>query len=208
MTGELWVEKAFKLLHHYISQYTKDTNIPPEWVAGLIFVECASLNPKASRFEQNVYTSVMWTKKGNVSTAFPGFRFGKIQHTIYNTNDISKLKSIATSYGLGQMMGYNYIDKWDLKPEQYMNLSIEDSIKYLVLFMKLNMEKVHFPYIEKSTTKILPYAQLLRCHNTGKTTGTTYNPDYVKNATEMADKYKQYAEKQGSIINGPTEIKF
>ena len=94
----LWEEKAYKLLHHFILKYTKDTQILPEWVAGLVSVECARLDPKANRFEPHVYESVMWVKKGNKSTAFPGFNSGRIKSYIEQTSDIAKLKSVATSY--------------------------------------------------------------------------------------------------------------
>lgn len=199
----LWEEKCYKLLHHFILKYTKDTKLPYEWVAGLIHVECGRLDPKASRFEPHVYESVTWVKKGNKSTAFPGFMSGRIKSAIDQTSDITKLKSIATSYGFGQLMGYHYINKFALKPEQYMNLTYEDSVKYTVLFMLDGLRFVKFPYLEKGNRKYQPYEQLMRWHNTGSTTGTTYHPDYVKRATDISNSYKQYAESQEKQSNGP-----
>lgn len=201
MANDLWSEKCYKLCHHYILKYTKDTNIPPEWVAGLIGVECARLQPTASRFEAHVYESVMWVKKGNKSTAFPGFNEGRIRNFILGTSNIDKLKSLATSYGLGQIMGYHYVDKWGLEPEEYMNLTFETSIKYTVLFMRFGMKFVKFPYLDKNGKKYQPYEQLMRWHNSGSTTGTTYHPSYYQNAQQMADKYKKYAEMMETNIN-------
>ena len=189
----LWVEKAYSMLHPLILKYIKDTQIPFEWVAGLISVECARLDPKAKRFEAHVFKSVLWVKQGNKSTAFPGFNSGRIKAFIQSTDDQAKLKSLATSYGLGQLMGYHYVNKWDLKPEIYMNLSLEDSVKYTVEFMKSGLHFVEFPYREKLGRRYEPFEQLMHWHNTGSVTGTTYHSNYVANATKIANEYKEYA---------------
>lgn len=190
-----WEEKAFKLLHSSIEKYTKGTSIPPEWVAGLIYCECSKLDPKASRFEIHVFESIMWVKKGNKSTAFPGFNSGPINKFIKETSDIEQLKALATSYGLGQLMGYHYFMRWGMKPYQFMNLNIDDSVRYTVEFMKFGYNYLVFPFAVKNGKKYLPYEQLMRWHNTGSRTGATYSPDYCRKAKEMAEKYRKYMEK-------------
>jgi hypothetical protein len=201
MKMSLWVEKCYKACHHFILKYTEGSEIPPEWIAGIINVECGRLDPKASRFEPHVYESIMWVKKGNKSKSFPGFNTGKIYQYISKTNDVSLLKSLATSYGLGQLMGYHYLDKFNIKPEEYMNLTFESSVKYTVEFARIGYKFIHFPYREKGAQKYSPFDQLLRWWNTGSTTGVTYNSDYTKRANEAASLYKQYMNEMETKAN-------
>lgn len=203
--ADAWTEKCYKLLHTYILKYTQGTDLPPQWVAGLISVECARLDPKASRFESHVYESVMWVKKGNKSTSFPGFNSGRINQFIKGHNDIGQLKSLATSYGLGQLMGYHYVNKWGLEPEVYTNLSLEESVKYTVLFM-LDGLKFCKEGLVKNGRQYGVYEQLMRWHNTGSTTGTTYHPDYVVNAINKSNQY--FAHMESMMPKDQPETKF
>ena len=180
-----WVVKAYSLLHEHILKYTSGTPIPPEWVAGLIFVECARLDPKATRFEPHVYKAVELAKKGQTPASFPGFRTNTILYKfIKETSNIEDLKSVASSYGLGQIMGYHYIEKWGLKPEQFRNLTNEQSIRYTVAFMMIGMKFAQGNY-----------GNLMRWWNTGSINGKTYHANYVLNAQSAMMSYKKYMEK-------------
>lgn len=190
---EAWANRCYELIGKDIAEYSQGYAIPQAWVAGLISVECARLDPKASRFEQGVYNSVCTVKTGHKSTSFPGFNSGPIKDFIVNNFGEPSLKSLATSYGFGQIMGYHYVNKWGLKPDQYMNLSNKESVKYTMLFMQSGhfYAKQGYPNNEFSNEV---FERLLRWHNTGSCTGKTYSDKYVPNAMLMVNAYKLLLE--------------
>ncbi len=194
-TASAWVEKAQTNLFYFISKYAPK-EIPIEWVFGIVFNECSNMDTKAHRFESSVYESIKIVRAGKASTAFPGFNSGRIKDYISVTNDLEKLKSLATSYGPGQLMGYHYFMKFGLKPENYMNLTMEQGIKYLCDFMALEHQRVIYPVFHgKGPDGVIrdypPYEQLLRIWNTGQKNGNTFDPLYVSNATTVATIYKE-----------------
>ena len=190
----LWEQKCYNLCHEYFLKYKKE-NIPIEWVAGLISVECASLNPRVYRKEPHVIDELKWVKSGKMSSKFPGFNASPIKDYImkYRSND-AFFESMGASFGLFQIMGYHFINKFHLPPEKYIAMTIEDSIKYGMEFMESGMKFIKYPNIVKNGVEIPPFDQYLRWHNTGSTTGKTYSPDYCKNANNMAKRYKQLME--------------
>jgi hypothetical protein len=194
----LWAEKAYKQLHFYFEKYRG--RVPEEWLAGIVYVECARLDPKAKRFEEKVYQSVLWVKKGNKSQSYPGFNAGPIHDLIVKTDDIAVLKSIATSYGHGQLMGYNYVTHLNWGPEHYINLSVEDSIQALCRFANNQYIRIRFPQLTKNGKVYPPYEQLLRMWNTGSPTGITKNADYVKNAASIAAQYRTVMERNKTTM--------
>lgn len=177
MSTELrWVNNMHKILHP-IYKSSLNHGIPEHWVAGLIRVECASMNPRASRFEPHVFRAVMQAKEGKRNPNFPGFMSGRIKAFIDSTDNQDDLKSLATSYGVGQIMGYHYVNKWDMKPKQYTQLSMGDSIRYTMRMMADGMKWA------KS------YPELLRWWNTGSVNGKTYHAHYVDTASRTAAAY-------------------
>lgn len=186
-----WAEKAYDLIH---PAYKAGLNrgIPEDWLAGLIFVECSRLDPKASRFEPHVFESVMWVKEGHKSTAFPGFNSGPIHSFIMRTHDKQQLRSLASSWGLGQIMGYHFINKWGIPPVAYKNQNFKDSVQYTLYFMADGMK------FAKN------FKQLVTWHNTGSTTGKTYSPKYCDNAEKARVAYKAVMEARNEDLHNQT----
>lgn len=201
-------EEFYNRFHHFCLKYLPAEHwIKPEHVAGLVFVENDKLDPKASRFEPSVYKSVDFVFKGNRSSAYPGFNNGPLYEVIRKSNEKQR-KAIASSWGLGQLMGYHYIDKFNMHPDDFTNMDDEASIKTTIKFMLANSGQVKTPYITSGINKYEPYEQLLRLHNTGSTTGKTYHDDYVMRASESRAFYKADSDKFQAIkpvVSIPTQ---
>jgi hypothetical protein len=190
---QAWVAKAYTLLHQHIMLYTQDGRVSPDWVVGIISVECGMLNPSASRFEPAVFKEVQKVATGGSSKAYPGFNSGVLKQFIASQPGDWALRSLATSYGFGQIMGYHYLNNWGLRPNHYTALSVNDSVKFTVAFMVMGLRKLTFPHLIANGRSYLPYEQLLRWWNSGSTTGQTHDPNYVANATATAALYQRYA---------------
>lgn len=190
-----WAAKAYPILHAAY-QANKNYGVPEDWFAGLVAVECGRLDPKAKRFEKHVFTAIMRVRNGGKSAAFPGFGSGQLGQFIRNSElSIEALEPLATSYGLGQIMGYHYLNKWGLPPRLFSNLSVNDSAKYTLRMMAEGMAWAR-KLLESQTAPDWGkyYEYLMRWWNTGSCTGKTHNADYVKNATLARDAYRAEME--------------
>lgn len=190
-----WAAKAYPILHAAY-QANKNHGVPEDWFAGLVAVECGRLDPKAKRFEAHVFDAVMRVRNGKKSAAFPGFSSGRLGRFIRDPRlKIEELEPLATSYGLGQIMGYHYINKWALPPDQFTNLSMNNSAKYTLAMMADGMgfaRKLLDAQAAPDWGKYYEY--LMRWWNTGSCTGQTHNADYVKNAALAQCAYKAVME--------------
>lgn len=195
-----WAAKAYPILHPAY-QATKNYGVPEEWFAGLVAVECTSLHPKARRFENGVFGELQAAKRGKVSKEFPGFSTGKIKAYIVNPHTSpSDLADLATSFGLGQIMGYHFFMKWGLLPEQFGNLSVQDSTTYTLRMMAEGMGWVNkYLKTQKQPEWGRNYEFLLRWWNRGSVLGQTYDPNYVANATAARNAYKEVLHDRGSV---------
>jgi hypothetical protein len=192
-----WQEKCYDVIH---SHYKSGLNygIPEHWLAGLISQECSRLDPKAARFEPHVYSAIIKAKKGITSPSFPGFNgTGKLARYIDNplTTD-DDLRALATSYGLGQIMGYHYYNKWSVTPDKFKNLTVKQSIEYTLRMMG---EGLPFARIGEPSD---PFRALMRWWNTGSAKKPkdgierVHNPTYLDNAVKWAKTYKELLEKK------------
>lgn len=177
-----WCENTYKQLHPLLEKYHGE--VPIHWLAGTIYVENSSLNLKASRFEPSVLTSLMTVKDGNKSHNYPGFNFGKLNDLITSLPLHSdEFVSLATSYGYGQLMGYNYFTYLGWLPEKYMNLTPEEAVQGMCVFANS---------VYKQTSVNRPKTineQFYTIWNTGQWNGKTYNLDYVHNAVLASAEY-------------------
>jgi hypothetical protein len=182
-----WDQQVYDLIHE---AYKKHPNfgIREEWVAGLISVENRSLLPGATRFEEGVFKSLKVAQAGNVPKSFPGFATGAVKAYIRNAPD-DKLKILATSYGLFQIMGYHYLIKWGVNPEVLHKLTVDRQVEYA-----LNMMGTGFVYAQSNNTNTeeANFKELARWWNTGSINGKTYHADYADNAWKAVQSYKAF----------------
>lgn len=205
-----WAEKAYPILHPAYKA-TKNYGVPEDWFAGLVAVECASLHPKARRFENGfykdparpggVFAEVLTVRNGKVSKDFPGFNTGKLKAYITNPHTtITDLADLATSFGFGQIMGYHYFSKWGLLPEQFSNLGVQDSTTYTLRMMAEGMGWANkYLKTQESPDWSRNFEYLMRWWNTGRVLGHTYDPDYVANATAARNAYREVLHDRGSV---------
>lgn len=161
---------------------TNYPKVPFDHIVGIVYNEDTILDPKACRFEPGVYKHVLEAKMGHRSPAFPGFELNPIHKYIFQYSiDSVELKSLATSYGLGQIMGYTYLG-WGMLPTAYMNLSLVQSLQCLMKFYTLIL-------LRAAPTITHPdlYDNILHIWNTGSVGGKTFNPAYVADAKRAAD---------------------
>ncbi len=185
-----WVERAHALIHPAYCA-GKNYGIREEELAGLISVECARLDPKASRFEPHVHADILKALYGQTPRNHPGFMNQKFRAFIQGAS-VEERRALASSYGLGQIMGYHYFLKWGLKPAQFTNLTVEESVRYTLRMMAEGQGwAVKFIKSQQKQEWGRVYEFMLRWWNTGSVHGKTYHPDYVANATKMRDNYRR-----------------
>jgi hypothetical protein len=185
-----FVERAYELIHP-LYQNQKNYGIKEEWLIGLISQECSRLDAKAFREEPHVIEDVFRVKTGQTPKGFPGFNSGAIKSFIVQTHDKASLRSLGTSYGLGQIMGYHYVAKWGLTPEVYKNLTLSQSIDYTMRMMATTLAfaaKAGKPGEEND------FKEMMRIWNTGSISGRTHNADYCQNAYKMMLAYRKLLE--------------
>jgi len=161
-----------------IAKWSKAYNIPQEYFAGIIAVENTSLKPTASRLEPFVYSAIVSAVNGKQNKNFPGF-LSKSQYL--KTLDESSLKKLASSWGLGQIMGYYtlYSD---------FNFTLSDLIN------PSKQIEIIATFANRSKKWVVTFEHLMRWWNTGSIHGKTYNSNYVKNATLAKDTYRKLIE--------------
>lgn len=159
-----------------ITAACENSLVPTEFLAGLISVEDASLDPSAKRFEQGVFIKLQRVRDGKLKQSN-----GIMRSDISGASD-AVLRNLATSFGFTQIMGFHVIATFknkitidDLRdPDQHLDLSVQ--------------------FIEKeapSQLKNKAFDKVLRIHNTGSPNGVTFDPNYVRNALGVMQEYEK-----------------
>jgi hypothetical protein len=166
-----WLVKADKILGPLYDQ-ARNHGIPKYWLYGLVFVECARLDHRASRFEPAVHKALLQAKEGVRNKNFPGFTTDTVLRNVIKNASAKDLETLATSYGFGQIMGYHYAKKWGYTPTEVRNMSAQESVQCTLAMMGEGMN-----YYKTN------YERVLRWWNTGDgINGKTHNPDYCRKA--------------------------
>lgn len=188
---EIWAKRCYRQCHPFLELHVPN-NFTVAEMAGIIFVENSNIAPNRYREEKWVLNELIRVKQGGVSVNLPGFNSGKLNKFIkqYPSNSI-EFQSLARSYGLFQIMGYNFVQRFDLSPKDYIQQSIEKSIEYGAKFIEIGLRNVKKPYATKGKQQIDPYEQYLRWHNTGSITGNTYDKKYSEKAKQACEAYKK-----------------
>lgn len=175
-----WVKPARMLLHPFYKR-VPNYGVPESWLAGLVFVENASLDPMAHRFEPGVFAEIKRVSQGHLSRIFPGFNQPFIRNFIRNATE-DTLRDMASSWGLGQIMGYDYFLRWHVLPNRFTELTFLESVNFTLHRMSVGIEMEVIGY---------SYEKLLRWWNTGHPDGETYSPTYVSRAIEARNEYER-----------------
>lgn len=178
-----------------INEAVRGTNIPVEFIAGLINNEAGrdrngNIKRGATRFEPGVY------KKLKAVAEKAGTKYGSIKHSDIADATDQSLRALATSYEATQMMGYWCIvlgcTLADLKnPDKH--------FFYTVKLLQMN----GFPH--NATEKQMDAE--MRQWNTGRETGRTYHANYVPNAKLIRAAYRDLSENRVSrTINERVDV--
>jgi len=174
--------KIKAILGQQITAACKGSIVPVSFLAGLISVENAQVNPLAYRFERGVYDKLkalrnplkFWRREWNGIT--PADLKGLSDDALVN---------LSTSFGYTQIMGWWAIVMSKRLTRSITVADIRDPKKHLdiaVLLLNLTARRHLTSYA---------YGDTLRIWNTGSSTGKTYDPDYVPNALAVMNDYKK-----------------
>jgi hypothetical protein len=154
------------------------SNLPPSFVAALIANETGG-NLHERRFEKNVLASI-WEVLLGRKAAFGSIAAATLLNYIAPTGQaisvgatLRRVDSLATSWGLTQIMGYQVIGQQPPRDPEYLadiNYSLDTTARLLAQFAgawRLEISR--------------DFEQLFRCWNTGHPTGATADPQYVPN---------------------------
>lgn len=144
-------------------------------------------NPNATRFEKNVLAS-LWNVLlarvphfGSIDRAavlaYLGPSLQQAPSGAYVTSDFfdtcTRFDSLATSYGLTQIMGYQILGK-------HKGATI-DTLKTPATSLAFTTLLLNDFAAEFQLNLLNDFADLFRCWNTGRPNGTTFDPAYVPN---------------------------
>lgn len=173
-----------------IAAAVETTNIPADFLAALIANESGG-NADAVRFEPMVFAELAEVILGTRKHYSPA----GIQHPLERpellayvepgevsdfTDCLERLAELSTSRGLTQIMGWHAVEMAKPMPSglwaaaDYLHFTAE-LLTYFANKYTLDVSK-DFP-------------ELLRCWNTGKPDGTTFDPHYVSNGLSRMDVY-------------------
>lgn len=168
-------------LNEEIDEAVEGTEIPPEYLAALISLESHPAgNRDSRRFEPGIYERLLELK-------YSGEPFGYIpRRKVENLND-EKLRELATSYGLTQIMGYHCLE---------LGCSIEDLKGEFHLLWAVAYIRDHYG----KQVKQKDWDACFRIHNTGRADGTTARKDYVEKGLRRMEYYRKWMDKEGSLL--------
>lgn len=181
-TSQVLATKIYQQLSGEIGRACAGTLVRSSFLAGLISVENAQLNPHAYRFEKAVFEKlkklrnplVFWRKEWS----------GITQADLKGASD-DALVSLASSFGYTQIMGWWSIRLTKLLERPISVSDIRDPKQHLEIAVRLLNLTAH-RYL-----KTLAYANVLRIWNTGSPTGRTHDPQYVANALAVDQEYRR-----------------
>lgn len=167
------------------------TLVPESFLAGLVSVENAQLDPHAVRFEKHIFENlkklrnplVFWRRSWNGIT--PADLKGASDEALIN---------LATSFGYTQIMG------WWAIPLKCSVGEIRDPQKHLAIAVRL------LQLTAAVDLKRHAYGNVLRIWNTGRADGRTHDPRYVDNALAVKLAYSEVlsAHVRTSVSPRPT----
>lgn len=176
------------MLHLYfkldkeISRATRGTDIPPAYIAAIISLESHPPgNRNSERFEPYIFERLRELRDDNRA-------FGKIKREILLSMPDSRLRELATSYGLTQVMGYHCLDLGcsisDLRGPYHLQWSVE----YMVRHYGAHARK-------------RDWEACFRIHNTGRPYGQTSRKDYADVGQLRMRYYEFWVQNRGNVFS-------
>lgn len=171
-----------------IRQVGKAASVPPAFLAALIANESGG-NPAVKRFEPNVLTQ-LWAVFMGRKAAFGSIGLTDlIDYVVADggagqappwTGALQSIDRLATSWGLTQIMGYNAIElSTSIGKLQTADGNLAAAIRLVTQFAA----RYSLDYDSDA-------GDLLRCWNTGRPDGTTFDPSYVPNGLARLQLYE------------------
>lgn len=172
-----------------IADACKPSAVPPAFLAALVAGESGG-KPDAKRFEPGVLRA-LWEVLLGRKTTYGSIRRADLVQFVAGlasppvsspqslpADAFQRVDSLATSWGLTQIMGYHILDKTLMGPPpppaaqdlQVVVFSLFHTITMLERFAK-----------EFAIDERLEFDKLFRCWNTGQPDGKTFDPAYVTN---------------------------
>lgn len=156
-----------------IDKYAQYFGLPPAYFKALAIMECSGNKPAGSRYEPHVYKNLKDLQEGKISEYN-----GIIKEDIADASDES-LKSLATSWGPFQLMGYQCI-KMDI-PLQ--NIRGENAVFWGMKWI----DTAYGSYLREER-----YQDAFHIHNTGLEfpedgSPATTNPHYAQNGVTLME---------------------
>lgn len=182
-----------------IAAAVESTIVPATFLAALVANETGG-NADATRFEPKVFSELAEVILGKRKAySPPGIQHPLVHAELLNyvepagvsdfADCLERLSELATSRGLTQIMGWHSVEMGRampgprLLPSYYLQFSVE-LLAYFASRYTLDQSK-NFP-------------ELLRCWNTGKPDGQTWDRNYVSNGLTRMEIYAEL-ERGGSL---------
>jgi len=178
-----------------LAEEASHTAIPESFLAALIANESGG-NAQAKRFEGNVLASlweVLLGRKAAYGSVRASDLVAYVKGTSSRVNGITgalfDLDDLAHSWGLTQVMGYHVLDPGLVPVPVTYAASLanpEIGMGYTVALLE------QFARTWRLDER-LNFAELLRCWNTGRPDGKTFDPSYVSNGLHRMALYQDLA---------------
>ncbi|MEZ5421835.1 MAG: hypothetical protein R2682_01915 [Pyrinomonadaceae bacterium] len=179
-TAKKWAKRIFDEFDERIVEATTGTNVPPAFLAGLIFNEAGkdragNIVADATRFEKDVYNELIAVRDGRLR------RYNRIMRADIGDASDDAIRALATSYQATQIMGWHVIHNLGCTIAD-----LRDPKKHLFYTVRL-LQLNGFP--RNATDARM--ADEMRQWNTGREDGKTYHETYVSNAKAIRDAYQK-----------------
>jgi hypothetical protein len=159
-----------------VEEVCSELKLPSEYFKALIILESSAKLPAPTRYEHHIYERLKSVKEGETE------RYGSFTTVQMKLYDDETLKSLATSWGPLQIMGYHCIPL-GLDFEQ---LQGESAVRYAIEWA----DKSYGKYLKRGD-----FADAFHIHNTGQPVPSsgkikTHDPDYIQKGMNLIKKFR------------------
>jgi len=168
-----------------IASVSETSSVPAEFLAALVAGESGG-NSDAKRFEPGVLHAlweVLMGRKadygsiGRADLVYYVSSFSPLTpspNSMLPSDTYQRLDSLATSWGLSQIMGYHLLERGTIAPTLERLKTPEGNLVFAVHLLAQFAERFQLDVAKE-------FPSLFRCWNTGEPGGKTFDPAYVNN---------------------------
>jgi hypothetical protein len=197
MTDAELMRKIHGELGSTFFRLAESSSVPRAFLAALVAGESGGRDD-ATRFEPGVFAKILLAAGGHKSFSDPSLSRPLEQKewlaqadkglgsrppgTSYFFAGLQEIEELATSYGYTQLMGWHALE-WHAPVADFLNpaLHFHYTLRLLAFFTEKYQLDLAADY----------QAALLRCWNTGRPDGKTFDPQYVENGLRRMTLYDQ-----------------